>query len=65
MRIYIVAIACLLFITDESSEEAAMQARPVYVAAVDLSCKVLLAKQLLYFLTICIPAYLYTRCNNF
>lgn len=34
----------------EGSEEEAMQARPVYVAAVDLSCKIDCIKILLPFL---------------
>lgn len=48
-------IACLLFVTEESPEEEAMQARPVYVAAVDLSCKILMVKLLFHIVTICIP----------
>lgn len=31
---------CLVCFVVEGNEEEAMQARPVYVAAVDLSCKI-------------------------
>lgn len=42
-------IGFIFFIVVEGSEEEAMQARPVFVAAIDLSCKILLLPFLNYF----------------